>query len=404
MTKSRFKRLLAVVVALSLFVCQAVVGFAIDSSYSFPYFSSYSLSVSPDGSSFSRVVSSDSSSPFSSFFVSSDSFSDSVSSFISRLYGASFSTSFYSYHWLGFTPGFYTGFVLISSASSIPILSSMDVGIDPYLYSYNLLTSFDVSYSYDRTSCYIFFTYDIPPDFPSDIVDLYFRFDFSSSFSCSSFSFYPSFLPDASLYPDSSYSSNNIYQSIISGIANEYPALSRNPNNNDMYYFFQWLAQENYNDLSYFSTRFYNMFRSYESSLFSSLNSLTSYLISQRQSQDNNMSGAVPDGLKQQQQEAQNQLTDYEQKEQQIFDNLDTSLNAIDFDQYKISSPSLLSSMSFVNKYVTKGFDGLGDYKIILFLPMVIGLLLSAIGRMGSMMSHMSISNSRSDRSRRGGP
>ena len=67
-------------------------------------------------------------------------------------------------------------------------------------------------------------------------------------------------------------------------------------------------------------------------------------------------------------------------------------------DQYQKFDTSIVSSMTFINKYVTKGFDGLGKFKIILFLPMVIGIGLSVIGRMGAMMSRVSVGDRRKGR------
>ena len=134
---------------------------------------------------------------------------------------------------------------------------------------------------------------------------------------------------------------------------------------------------------------------SHNSLLFSNL---ISFFKLQQSYQDKDYNDAVPDGLPGQQDEAQKQLEDYEQKEQQIFDNLDTSLDNLNLGQYQNFDTSIVSSMTFINRYVTKGFDGLGNFKIILFLPMVIGIGLSVIGRMGAMMSHISVSDRRKGR------
>lgn len=123
--------------------------------------------------------------------------------------------------------------------------------------------------------------------------------------------------------------------------------------------------------------------------------SLTSYFMMQQDTNDRNYSAAVPNGLGQQQQEAQNQLTDYETKEQAVFDNLNTSLDGLNLNQYTSFNPGLSSSFVFINRYVTSGFDGLGDFKIILFLPMVVGISLSVIGRMGAMMSRIDVRDRR---------
>lgn len=126
----------------------------------------------------------------------------------------------------------------------------------------------------------------------------------------------------------------------------------------------------------------------------SDFSGLLSYFMLQEERSESNYSGAVPDGLSGQQQEAQNQLTDYENKEQQVFDNLNTSLDNLNLNQYQQFDTSIVSAMTFVNRYVTAGFDGLRNFKIILFLPMVIGIGLSVIGRMGAMMSRQSVSTS----------
>lgn len=95
---------------------------------------------------------------------------------------------------------------------------------------------------------------------------------------------------------------------------------------------------------------------------------------------------AVPDDFQQQQGEASEQLQEYEQAEQQFTTDLNDSLTTINPEQYSIPT-GIVAAMSWINGYVVQGFTGLGDYNIILFLPMVLGLALAVIGRFGRVIS-----------------
>lgn len=107
-------------------------------------------------------------------------------------------------------------------------------------------------------------------------------------------------------------------------------------------------------------------------------------------------SDAVPDDFQQQQGEASEQLQQYDQAEQQFTTDLNDSLTSVNPEQYSIPT-GIVAAMSWINGYITQGFTGLGDYNIILFLPMVLGLSLAVIGRFGRVIS------SRPTRSRGGG-
>lgn len=461
--------------ALSLFVCTAVTGFAdTNKVYSFPFFSRYIVTYQ-SGSSwpvFTSVAVSDSHrDPFQSFTLSNF---PSSSGFMVRLSGSdySFGSSYkYNYSWDGYTPGSYTGYVVLFSDSVIPSLSGINISFDSGSLPgnqgvLNFLTSYDYILSSSKKMAFIRFTYDLPLDSDFSSSTLFFHFYFPSAVSFSDISFSPSYFPDDSLfqkYPTSNktwedyfyddYNSTSINASHYHNLAiawSQYKALDESLGNK-----FNSLR----NDFSLFSSQFFSSFSgltsyfiSHTDTIVSIINENTNKLIANDNTNTNKlitndnantkkitdnatsnanriitdadsnhkkltdllkdhwskndatMEEAVPDDFGQSQSQAQSQLDDYEKKEQQVFDNLDTSLDAINFDQYKLSSPSIVSSMSFINKYVTRGFDKLGDYKIILFLPMVVGLGLSVIGRMGAMMSRVNTSNRPQSRSRKGGP
>lgn len=388
MTKARFKALLAVVVALSLFVCTAAVGWSY--TFSFPSFSSVSFfGVYPGGyRQVDSVSVSGSDAPFTFYSYSDFSSSDSFSGFDFYLYGSSYPPS---YTWDGFTSGYYTACVELSSSSPLPSLS--DFNINVFLdSSLNCVVSSSYYVLSTPRLAYIYFSYEVPPS-STDFRFLFFSLRFSSSFLLDSISFHPSFFPNQTVLPVlPTYPASNTAGDIFSEFANgKFTAAT----NNSLFWLYMSLAESNNKSSRYLADSFRYDFLSFSSKVLPAINNLTSYFISQSGKQDNDMSAAVPDDLKQQQQEAQNHLTDYENKEQAVFDNLNTSLDDLNLDQYTTFSPSILSSMSFVNRYVTAGFDGLVDFKIILFLPMVIGIGLSVIGRMNSMLSRMEVRDRR---------
>lgn len=383
MTKARFKRLLALVVALSLFACNFVVAFGLDSYFSFPYFSYYRVSYRNSHGLFNEYLKQTASfSPFSSV-------SDSVPESFDRLYFylrfedfVSSVSSSSKFHSNGVPAGYYTGSLLISSSDSVPSVY-FDVTAPANNKAYTFDSSFTVYSNVGDVGFIVSFNFFVPSAFTLSSDELIFKFVFSDLIS-GSYTFTPSVLPDQSYYNLQSSSMTNVYTNTIIDISNS----SRSPDNNDLYYFIQYLSTEISISGLRTHTSIHNDFMSFQSKLFPAINNLTSYFLSQKESDNYIYKQSVPNGLKQQQQEAQNQLTDYEQKEQAVFDNLNTSLNDLNLNDYSNFSPSIVSSMTFINRYVTAGFDGLGDFKIILFLPMVIGIGLAVIGRMGHMISN----------------
>lgn len=373
MTKVRFKVLLAVVVALSLFVCSSVVGFAID--FSFPSFSYYRVSYRNSSGSFNEFLSDNLSSGTPFTFVS-----NSVPQSFDRLYFFLSGSDYSPYKWSGFKAGYYTGSLVISSSSPVPNIDFFEVSAPANNKAYIFDSTFKVFPNVGNVGFIVSFEFFVPSNFADSSSELIFKFGFSSLVS-GSFSFYPSVLPDTSYYNLGFFinSYSDFYEDHLDGLGtvNVYD-LSRMAN------FIDHSLVKNLDVLGgLISDQTVFLSRS-----LSSLNNISSYLFSQSSLEDDNYKASVPSGLGQQQQEAQNQLTDYENKEQAVFDNLNTSLDDLNLDQYTTFSPSILSSMSFINGYVTGGFDGLGDFKIILFLPMVLGIGLSVIGRMGHMLSN----------------
>lgn len=374
------KRVLAVIVALSLFVCTAVVGFATGTTirfqdYYFPHFTNVSVY---SGSS-SSVVSSYSFSPrwysglpsscdLSNINFSTLSFFLFVSGRNMTTYASDGNSKQQEFQFRGIKPGYYTSVVSFSTNSALS---------DSFISSIRPAVSFrfsgDTSYLVDATISN--FSLISKTTNASK-----YNYSFSVTYFCpSDYSLISpgSYLQLGFLFPSS------IFISDISFVSSPYFFSSSAPFNP---------VDQPMGDVigSYFDE-----LMSFQSGAFQSL---ISYFLSQQGTEDKNYSDAVPDGLPGQQDEAQKQLDDYEQKEQQIFDNLDTSLDNLNLGQYQKFDTSIVSSMTFINRYVTKGFDGLGNFKIILFLPMVIGIGLSVIGRMGAMMSHISVSDRRKGR------
>jgi hypothetical protein len=411
------KRVLAVIVALSLFVCTAVVGFAasVTYSYTYPSFSSGSISgyVSPGVWGLFKSFSVPSSSPYTSMSIDvlsliPDSVSYPVVSVNFDFFYASYSYVLNSTTF-NYTPSF-------SSPVSVPVSVSFlcpDVNSNSALRaaladasfvfnsgesSFDVVSS-SVSYSYGVSGrCY--YTFSIPYTFISDFFSystLSFRFPYSSPVTFTDFSLsFPSSL--SPVLVDPYYYRGSVWQNAL----DDWMAASHGDLSNivlySSYYTSLALGEVISNSLRDFRDDIHRTFSPFLLQSTSYLSSMNSYLLSQSQREEDAMKDSVPDGLPGQQDEAQKQLDDYEQKEQQIFDNLDTSLDNLNLDQYQNFDTSIVSSMVFVNRYVTKGFDGLGNFKIILFLPMVIGIGLSVIGRMGAMMSHISVSDRRKGR------
>lgn len=370
MTKARFKRLLALVVALSLFVCSAVTGFAVTGSsiqyqnYYFPYFTNLDLYFSNSPSRFFRFSATPS---FISGLPYSFSLSDfSVSSSFVRfnIWGRDLTTYVENansmqqeYYYKGIKAGSYTSVLTFSSSSllSDTQLSSFYSVVNFYSSSasgsspvYSTVSGCNYLYSVGSTHYYsVSITFDCPSDFPMSASGVSMRLIlyFGTTLTLTSVSYLSSsmFFPQSPPYNDSFDTVGTVIRSTGRDIISANSLLFEN---------------------------------------------LISYFRSQQGTDDRVYEDSVPDGLKQQQQEAQNQLTDYENKEQAVFDNLNTSLDGLKLNDYSKFSPSIVSSMTFINRYVTAGFDGLGDFKIILFLPMVIGIGLAVIGRMGHMISN----------------
>lgn len=377
------RRVLALIVALSLFVCTAVVGFAasVTYSYTYPSFSSGAISgyVSPGVWGRFKTFSVPSSSPYTSMNIDVLSLvPDSVSP---HNVSVNFNFSYASYSYVlnsttfNYTPSF-------SSPVSVPVSVSFlcpDVNsnsalraalADAFFVFNSGESSFDivsssVSYSYGVSGrCY--YTFSIPYTFISDFFSsstLAFRFPYSSPVTFTNFSLsFPSAVSPVLVDP---------YTGSLGSAALEVALLNK---------------------------QMHQLFSPFLLQSTSYLSSMNSYFLSQSQKEEDAMKDSVPDGLPGQQQEAQKQLDDYEQKEQQIFDNLNSNLDNLNLNQYQQFDTSIVSAMAFVNRYVTAGFDGLGNFKIILFLPMVIGIGLSVIGRMGAMMSRVSVSDRRKGR------
>lgn len=401
------RRVLAVIVALSLFVCTAVVGLAasVTYSYTYPSFSSGSISgyVSPGVWGDFKSFSVPSSSPYTS--MHSDVLSLVPDPAPSRNVSVNFNFSYASYSYvsntttLSYTPSF-------SSPVSVPVSVSFfcpDVNSNSALRaaladasfifnsgdsSFDVVSS-SVSYSYGVSGrCY--YTFSIPYTFISDFFSystLSFRFPYSSPVTFTDFSLsFPSAV--SPVLVDPYYYRGSVWQNAL----DDWMQVSHGDLSNTVlyssYYTSLALGEVISNSLRDFRDDMHRTFSPFLLQSTSYLSSMNSYFLSQSQKEDDAMKDSVPDDLKQQQQEAQQQLEDYEQKEQAVFDNLNTSLDGLNLNQYTNFSPSIVSSMAFINGYVTKGFDGLGDFKIILFLPMVIGIGLSVIGRMGHMLSN----------------
>lgn len=377
------KRVLALIVALSLFVCMAVVGFAasVTYSYTYPSFSSGSISgyVSPGVWGFFKSFSVPSSSPYTSMNI--DVLSLVPDPAPSGNVSVNFDFFYASYSYVlnsttfNYTPSF-------SSPVSVPVSVSFlcpDVNSNSALraaladasFTFNSgdssfdVVSSSVSYSYGVFGrCY--YTFSIPYTFISDFFSsstLSFRFSYSSPVTFTDFSLsFPSAVSPVLVDP---------YTGSLGSAALEVALLNK---------------------------QMHQLFSPFLLQSTSYLSSMNSYFLSQSQKEEDAMKDSVPDGLPGQQQEAQKQLDDYEQKEQQIFDNLNSNLDNLNLNQYQQFDTSIVSAMAFVNRYVTAGFDGLGNFKIILFLPMVIGIGLSVIGRMGAMMSRVSVSDRRKGR------
>lgn len=377
------RRVLALIVALSLFVCTAVVGFAasVTYSYTYPSFSSGSISgyVSPGVWGLFKSFSVPSSSPYTSMYI--DVLSLVPDPAPSGNVSVNFDFSYASYSYVlnsttfNYTPSF-------SSPVSVPVSVSFlcpDVNsnsalraalADAFFVFNSGESSFDVvsssvSYSYGVSGrCY--YTFSIPYTFISDFFSystLSFRFPYSSPVTFTDFSLsFPSAVSPVLVDP---------YTGSLGSAALEVALLNK---------------------------QMHQLFSPFLLQSTSYLSSMNSYFLSQSQKEEDAMKDSVPDGLPGQQQEAQKQLDDYEQKEQQIFDNLNSNLDNLNLNQYQQFDTSIVSAMAFVNRYVTAGFDGLGNFKIILFLPMVIGIGLSVIGRMGAMMSRVSVSDRRKGR------
>lgn len=376
------KRVLALIVALSLFVCTPVVGFATGTTirfqdYYFPHFTNVDIYSPPSSS---RVTYFSFSPRWYSGLPSSCSFSSvnhSFSTVIFNVYGRDMTTyatdgnsKQQEFQYRGIKAGYYTSLVSFTTTSSLSesFISSMSsyVGfripnsttgyVAAPISNFRLVSRSPASDSSSYTYSFSF-TYHCPDDYNMKNNDYYMqiRVNFPSS----------------------------IYLRDISFVSSQYFFASGAPFNP---------VDQPMGDVigSYFDE-----LMSFQSGAFQGL---ISYFLSQQGTTDKNYSDAVPDRLPGQQDVAQKQLDDYEQKEQQIFDNLDTSLDNLKLDQYQKFDTSIVSSMTFINKYVTKGFDGLGKFKIILFLPMVIGIGLSVIGRMGAMMSRVSVSDRRKGR------
>lgn len=405
------KRVLAVIVALSIFLCSSVFAFAAEISvkdFSFPYFTHIvSYGRNSDGSTFQLfdyyvsgsqkpVVFSDVGDPISSY-VFPNSFS---SSFISIFLGGSDikytvgSSTYTSHTWSGFSPGDYRGSFVFSS--STPVTVSPPVVVASSLVSspggmVDYVTSSETILSSNNLSGVVYFNYSIPPSFISDSDSVYFTFSFPSQVSFTSFSFSPTSyaVPDFPSIPNEyspGVSSSYVYTGhtyLPNDALNVYD-LSRHA------YVIQASIREAYYGLG----DVISGNASYFPLIYDRMASMMSLIHSLNSSQSDDMRNSVPDGLPDQQQEAQQQLNDYENKEQQVFDNLNTSLDDLNLNQYQQFDTSIVSAMTFVNCYVTAGFDGLVNFKIILFLPMVIGIGLSVIGRMGAMMSRVSVRSS----------
>lgn len=357
MTKARLKRFLSVVVALFLFVCSVVVGFSVDDTLVFPYYFpfftdahfTFAPSYNPTGF-VSWSPSSSDSAPFLSYTYSGSVTSQHLYLFLSQN-NKSFTydttdilgkpvTYTNDFQFKGVKSGYYSSTFSFSTSSLLSDAFLSDIAVSVYypyvsgsttfvptkVYFSDLVTNLNGVYDY-----VVSFSYYLPVSFSSVGESLVgYSISFPSSLTLSSLGFSPA----SFLSFDSSLSFNSIQGQMSLNFAN-----------------------------------------------------LISYFNSTRNFESDTYKASVPSGLGQQQQEAQNHLTDYENKEQAVFDNLNTSLDNLNLDQYTSFSPSLLSSMSFINGYVTDGFDGLGDFKIILFLPMVLGISLSVIGRMGHMLS-----------------
>lgn len=384
MTKSRLKAFLALVVALSLFVCSAVTAFAALHTFYFPYFPSYVVSYRGSDGHFNEYLKRPvSSSPFMSI-------SDSVPSSFDRLYFFLDAASSSSYTWGGYRSGYYTGALVVSSSDPIPDVY-FDISAPANNNAYVFDSSVTIYSNVGDIGFIVLFDYFIPSSFSSSSDRLNFKFVFSDLIS-GSYSFRPSVSPyNSEVVHYSDYTSNyaeSIFNSLASGDFNPLSA-------NTFYWFNASLSQNINNSSRNAANMILNEFSSFSSDFFLSLNNLTSYLRLHDDERDDNYKKSVPSGLPGQQQEAQNQLNSYEQKEQQVFDNLNTSLDNLNLNQYQQFDTSIVSAMTFVNRYVTAGFDGLGNFKIILFLPMVIGIGLSVIGRMGAMMSRVSVQDRR---------
>lgn len=377
------RRVLAVIVALSLFFCTAVVGFAASSTYSYTYpsFSSGSISGYVSSGVWGRfkTFSVPSSSPYTSMNI--DVLSLVPDPAPSHNVSVNFDFRYDSYSYLfnsstvNYTPSF-------SSPVSVPVSisflcpdvisnSTLRAALADAYFTFNSgQSSFDivsssVSYSYGVSGrCY--YTFSIPYTFIPDFFaysTLAFRFSYSSPVTFTNFSLsFPSAVSPVLVDP---------YTGSLGSAALEVALLNK---------------------------QMHQLFSPFLLQSTSYLSSMNSYFLSQSQKEEDAMKDSVPDGLPGQQQEAQKQLDDYEQKEQQIFDNLNSNLDNLNLNQYQQFDTSIVSAMAFVNRYVTAGFDGLGNFKIILFLPMVIGIGLSVIGRMGAMMSRVSVSDRRKGR------
>lgn len=399
------RRVLAVIVALSLFVCTAVIGFSAGSrttlsyGYTFPRFSGWIVSGPVSDSwvpvaSGSAVVSSVA--PYSSFSYSSFSFSHSLKyinfdlSFLYDDYSFKDSSGItHTYQFSSISPVSVPVVVRFRSTAPSSVLlnpivhfmtSYYDAAerVDLPLVDVSVLPVYDLShYTYSFSIPYSF----LSTVSTSRICGIQFYFEGISSMEISDFSLsFPSALPVV----DSFGSTNlDLYDDLMRDNYFSNPTAAINA-----YYGFKAVIEGVQNSVSQQTVRLSNAFSPFLVQSTSYLSSLNSFFLSQADKEENVYSDSVPDDLKQQQQEAQNQLTDYEQKEQAVFDNLNTSLDNLNLNQYSNFSPSIVSSMAFINGYVTKGFDGLGDFKIILFLPMVIGIGLSVIGRMGHMLSN----------------
>lgn len=400
MTKARLKALLALVVALSLFVCSAVVGFAVPVpssgytftyGYTFPSFYSCVLVAPLNGT--WRTVSTlegPSSDPFTEFTVPGPftvSYPTVVPyngfnfwfSFVDYQVNHPVTNRLLSYKFQHFSPVSVPVVLTFSTTApqSVVFGASAFTSVLPpsggEIY-FDYTSPLTVSASSLGNGFYAF-AFSLPYNDTLDIrqIAISIRFPDSLSFDVSNLSLsFPSasspVLIDSTfnLNKDTSPAEN---QAIINGF---------NGLTQDMRQFFgPFLLQS-----------------------MSSLSSLNAYFLGQDEKQDNTFKQSVPNGLQQQQQQAQNQLTDYENREQAVFDNLNTSLDNINFNQYSQFSPGIVSSMTFINRYVTAGFDGLGDFKIILFLPMVLGIGLSVIGRMGAMLSQSRIDQRKYDAAR----